>query len=78
MRVHDRRHDPVAAHELAFCLELLPSLLREVDGDAELRHLIEQAINLGELCNPASAEAVELMRAKLLDIAATIAIRPIP
>jgi len=43
-----------------------------------LRHLIGQAIELATLCTPLSAESIELLRAKLLDIAAAIAVRSKP
>jgi predicted metal-dependent hydrolase len=78
LRAEGRRHDPVAVHEVAYCLEGLQALERRRDLDPKLRHLISQAIELATLCTPLSAESIELLRAKLLDIAAAIAVRSKP
>lgn len=78
LRAEGRRHDPVAVHEVAYCLEGLQALERRRDLAPELRHLIGQAIELATLCTPLSAESIELLRAKLLDIAAAIAVRSKP
>jgi hypothetical protein len=77
-RADSRRHDPVAAHEVAYCLSCLRGLERRPDLDPELSRLIGQAIELATLCTPLSAESIELLRAKLLDIAAAIAVRSRP
>ena len=77
-RAEGRRHDPVAAHEVAYCLNGLQALDRRPDLDPQLRHLIGQAIELATLCAPLSAESIELLRAKLLDIAAAISVRSSP
>jgi hypothetical protein len=78
LRADSRRHDPVAAHEVAYCLRSLQALQRRPDLDQELSRLIGQAIELAKLCTPLSAEAIELLRGKLLDIAAAIAVRSGP
>jgi predicted metal-dependent hydrolase len=78
LRAEGRRHDPVAVHEVAYCLKGLQALERRHDLDPELHHLIGQAIELATLCTPLSAESIELLRAKLLDIAAAIAVRSKP
>lgn len=78
LRAEGRRHDPVAVHEVAYCLNGLPALARRSDLDPQLRRLIGQAIELATLCTPLSAESIELLRAKLLDIAAAIAVRSGP
>ena len=77
-RAEVRRQDPVAAHEVAYCLRGLRALERRSDLDPELRRLIGQAVALATLCTPLSAESMELLRAKLLDIAAAIAVRGSP
>lgn len=77
-RAEGRRHDPVAVHEVAYCLKGLQALDRRPDLDPQLRHLIGQAIELATLCTPLSAESIELLRAKLLDIAAAISVRSSP
>lgn len=77
-RADSRRHDPVAVHEVAYCLSGLRALERRPDLDPELSRLIGQAIELATLCTPLSAESIELLRAKLLDIAAAIAVRSRP
>ena len=77
-RAEGRRHDPVAVHEVAYCLKGLQALEGRRDLDPELRRLIGQAIELATLCTPLSAESIELLRAKLLDIAAAIAVRSMP
>ena len=74
-RADSRRRDPVAVHEVAYCLSGLRALERRPDLDPELSRLIGQAIELATLCTPLSAESIELLRAKLLDIAAAIAVR---
>jgi hypothetical protein len=63
---------------VAYCLKGLQALDRRPDLDPQLRHLIGQAIELATLCTPLSAESMELLRAKLLDIAAAIAVRSNP
>jgi hypothetical protein len=78
MRAQGQRHDPVAVHEVAYCLEGLQVLERRPDLDPELRRLIGQAIELATLCTPLTAESIELLRAKLLDVAAAIAVRSGP
>jgi hypothetical protein len=78
LRAEGQRHDPVAAHELAYCMKGLQALERRADLDPELRRLFGQAIELATLCTPLSAESIELLRAKLLDIAAAIAVRSRP
>ena len=78
LRAEGRRHDPVAVHEVAYCLTGLQALEGRRDLDPELRRLIGQAIELATLCTPLSAESIELLRAKLLDIAAAIAVRSSP
>jgi hypothetical protein len=78
LRAEGQRHDPVAVHEVAYCLEGLQVLERRPDLDPELRRLIGQAIELATLCTPLSAESIELLRAKLLDVAAAIAVRSGP
>jgi hypothetical protein len=75
-RADGRRHDPVAVHEVAYCLTGLQALERR--PDPELSRLIGQAIELATLCTSLSAESLELLRAKLLDIAAAIAVRSRP
>ena len=75
LRADGRRHDPIAAHEVAYCLEGLQALERRPDLDPELHRLIGQAVELAALCTPLSAESIELLRAKLLDIAAAISVR---
>jgi hypothetical protein len=78
MRAQGQRHDPVAVHEVAYCLEGLQALERRPDLDPHFRRLIGQAIELATLCTPLTAESIELLRAKLLDIAAAIAARSRP
>jgi len=78
LRAEGRRYDPVAVHEVAYCLNGLQALERRCDLDPQLRRLIGQAIELATLCTPLSAESIELLRAKLLDIAAAIAVRSGP
>ena len=55
LRAERRRHDPVAVHEVAYCLKGLQALERRRDLDPELRHLIGQAVELATLCTPLSA-----------------------
>jgi hypothetical protein len=74
LRAEGRRHDPVAVHEVAYCLESLRALERRRDLDPDLHRLFGQAIELATLCTPLSAESIELLRAKLLDIAAAISV----
>ena len=76
LRADGQRHDPVAVHEVAYCLTGLQALERRPDLDPELQP--GQAIELATLCTPLSAESIELLRAKLLDIAAAIAVRSRP
>ena len=78
LRAEGRRHDPVAVHEVAYCLGGLQALERRRDLDPELHRLIGQAVELATLCTPLSAGSIELLRAKLLDIAAAIAVRSGP
>jgi hypothetical protein len=78
LRAESQRHDPVAAHEVSYCLKGLQALRRRPDLDPELHRLLGQAIELATLCTPLSAESIELLRAKLLDIAAAIAVRGRP
>jgi len=63
---------------VAYCLKGLQALERRADLDPKLRRLFGQAIELATLCTPLSAESIELLRAKLLDIAAAIAVRSRP
>jgi hypothetical protein len=78
MRAQGQRHDPVAVHEVAYCLKGLQALERRPDLNPDLRRLIGQAIELATLCTPLSGESIELLRAKLLDVAAAIAVRSRP
>lgn len=79
LRAEGRRHDPVAVHEVAYCLKGLQALERRPDLDPELGRLVGQAIELATLCTPPlSAESIELLRAKLLDIAAALSVRGRP
>jgi hypothetical protein len=75
LRADGRRHDSVAVHEVAHCLKGLEGVAHRTDLDPELRRLIEQAIELATLVTPLSTECIELLRAKLLDIAAAISVR---
>ena len=83
-------HDPVAAHELVFCLVGLASQDLPSGLGAELDELLQQAMCLAtqvqlSLCQqlficprpalPSTQQAGGRLRSKLLDIAAAISVR---
>jgi hypothetical protein len=78
VRVDGIPDDPLAAHELAFCLRTLAAQALPSGLGAELDGLLRQAIHLARLVEPDTVPSrldSRRLRALLLDIAAAIATR---
>jgi hypothetical protein len=77
LRVGGSPNDPLAAHELGYCLSLLASQRLPSGVGADLDGLLRQAMHLARLVEPdalpSSLDSIRL-RSLLLDIAAKIAI----